>query len=101
MSWEVISLSTPGSTSVMDATAPTMLDDWSSDGNFPSAPILFLDKLVGLRRVFSLEVRAVPFEFLPVRRATFPSRTISVRRAPYSKLLLAGFPPLHASSQSR
>ena len=31
---------------------------------------------------------------IPVRKATTPSRTISVRRAPYSKLELASGPPL-------
>ena len=40
------------------------------------------------------------FTTLPVRSASVPSRTNSVRRAPYSKLLHAGVPPLQAWSQS-
>src|SRR5690606_10127704 len=38
---------------------------------------------------------------LPVLKESVPSRAISVRRAPYSKLLLGAGPPLQASSQSR
>lgn len=68
--------------------------------HFPTRPVGFLDERVRLRGVGGLRA-ASHHSFFPVRRATLPSRMISVRRALYSKFPLAGAPPLQASIQSR
>lgn len=77
------------------------LDSFLLVVDLPAFPIVFLDHGIGFRRTSELHTAGVPGQLLPGAEGHDPQQDQLGEPVLYSKLALAGVPPLQAFSQSR